>query len=62
MPTAADGLSFGPFRLVASERLLTKEGAALELGSRALELLIILLSTPNEIVSKKDLMARVGPM
>jgi predicted ATPase/DNA-binding winged helix-turn-helix (wHTH) protein len=61
MPTAADGLSFGPFRLVASERLLTKEGAALELGSRALELLIILLSTPNEIVSKKDLMARVWP-
>jgi predicted ATPase len=31
------------------------------LGSRALELLIILLSTPNEIVSKKDLMARVWP-
>ena len=61
MTTAADGLSFGPFHLVASERLLTKEGAPLQLGSRALEILIVLTSTPNEIVSKKELMSRVWP-
>src|SRR5882757_6798140 len=56
-----DGFSFGPFQLVASERLLTKAGAPLELGSRALDILLVLISTPNEIVSKKDLMSRVWP-
>ena len=59
MTAAADGLSFGPFQLVASERLLTKDGVPLELGSRALDILIALISTPNEIVNKKDLMSRV---
>ena len=65
MATAAgqtrDGLAFGPFHLVASERLLTKQGAPVELGSRALDILITLISTPNEIVSKKDLISRVWP-
>lgn len=55
------GLSFGPFNLLVAERLLTKEGAPVELGARALDLLIVLISTPNEVVAKKDLMARVWP-
>ena len=33
----------------------------MELGARALDILIALTSTPNEVVSKKDLMARVWP-
>ena len=65
MATAAgqtkDGLSFGPFNLIASERLLTKDGAPVELGARAFEILIALISTPNEVISKKDLMSRVWP-
>ena len=61
MPTAAGGLSFGPFHLLASERLLTREGAAVELGSRALDILIVLISTANEPVSKKELISRVWP-
>lgn len=61
MTTAADELSFGPFRLVPSERLLTKGDCPIELGSRALDILIVLISQPNEIVSKKDLMSRVWP-
>jgi predicted ATPase/DNA-binding winged helix-turn-helix (wHTH) protein len=56
-----DGLSFGPFHLVANERLLTKAGAPVELGARALDILIALISAPNEIVSKKDLLLRVWP-
>ena len=55
------GLSFGPFNLVVNERLLTKEGVPVELGARALDILIVLTSTPNEIVSKKNLMSRVWP-
>jgi len=56
-----DGLSFGPFNLLAGERLLTKGGVPIELGARALDILIVLTSTPNEVVSKKDLIARVWP-
>ncbi|MER9971863.1 winged helix-turn-helix domain-containing protein [Mesorhizobium sp. M0060] len=56
-----DGLSFGPFHLAAGKRLLTREGAPVELGSRALDILIALISTPNEIVGKKDLMSQVWP-
>src|ERR1700742_4463273 len=56
-----DELSFGPFHLVTSERLLTKEGAPVDLGARALDILTVLVSTPNEVVSKKDLMSRVWP-
>ena len=58
---AKDRLSFGPFHLAAGERLLTREGAPVELGSRALDILIVLTSAPNEVVSKKDLMSRVWP-
>jgi predicted ATPase/DNA-binding winged helix-turn-helix (wHTH) protein len=61
MTTAANGLSFGPFHLIPSERVLTRQGAPLKLGSRALDILIVLISTPNEVVSKKDLMSRVWP-
>jgi predicted ATPase/DNA-binding winged helix-turn-helix (wHTH) protein len=56
-----DVLSFGPFSLVASERLLTNGGIPVELGARAFDILIALISTPNEVVSKKDLMSRVWP-
>ena len=55
------GLSFGPFKLVVNERLLTKEGVPVELGARAYDILVVLTSTPNEIVSKKDLLSRVWP-
>ena len=56
-----DVMSFGPFSLVASERLLTREGAPVELGARALDIFIALVSRPNEVVSKKELLARVWP-
>jgi predicted ATPase/DNA-binding winged helix-turn-helix (wHTH) protein len=55
------GLSFGPFILLVKERLLTKDGVPVELGARALDMLVVLTSTPNEIVSKRDLLSRVWP-
>jgi predicted ATPase/DNA-binding winged helix-turn-helix (wHTH) protein len=54
-------ISFGPFSLIASERLLTKDGAPIELSSRALDILTVLLSRPNEVMSKNDLLAQVWP-
>jgi predicted ATPase/DNA-binding winged helix-turn-helix (wHTH) protein len=56
-----DVVSFGPFKLIAKERLLTREGAPVGLGDRALDILIALLSRPNQVISKKDLLARVWP-
>jgi DNA-binding winged helix-turn-helix (wHTH) protein len=56
-----DVISFGPFSLIASERLLTKDGAPVDLGARALDILIALVSRPNEVVSKNDLLADVWP-
>jgi predicted ATPase/DNA-binding winged helix-turn-helix (wHTH) protein len=56
-----DALSFGPFQLQVKERLLTKGGTPVDLGARTLDLLIALISCPNEVVSKKDLMSRVWP-
>lgn len=65
MPTgpdeARDGLSFGPFQLLVRGRLLTRDGNPVEIGARALDLLIALISSPYEVVSKADLIARVWP-
>lgn len=65
MPTgldeAKDGLSFGPFHLLVRGRLLTRDGVPVLLGARALDLLIVLISSPYEVVGKADLIARVWP-
>jgi predicted ATPase/DNA-binding winged helix-turn-helix (wHTH) protein len=50
--------SFGPFRLRATERLLERDGEALKIGSRALEVLIMLVEHAPQVVSKRDLIAR----
>jgi predicted ATPase/DNA-binding winged helix-turn-helix (wHTH) protein len=56
-----DVFSFGPFRLVAGERLLTRDGVPVDLGARALDILVALVSRPNEPVGKRELMAEVWP-
>src|SRR5262245_48302804 len=61
MASSMDVLLFGPFRLVQSERLLTREGAPVELGARALDILIALVSRPNDVISKKELLSHVWP-
>jgi predicted ATPase/DNA-binding winged helix-turn-helix (wHTH) protein len=58
---ATEVISFGHFTLVASERLLMKDGAPVELGSRTLDILIALVSRPNEVVAKRELLAQVWP-
>ena len=60
-PPDKEVLSFGPFRLAAGERLLTRDGTPVELGARALDVLIALVSRPNEVISKNDLLLRVWP-
>jgi DNA-binding winged helix-turn-helix (wHTH) protein len=52
---------FGPFRLLPTQFLLLEGDKPVHLGSRALEILIVLLERPGELVSKKQLMDRVWP-
>ncbi|MET0291580.1 MAG: winged helix-turn-helix domain-containing protein [Steroidobacteraceae bacterium] len=54
-------LSFGPFELYRTRKLLLESGEAVRLGSRALELLVVLVERAGEVVGKNELMARVWP-
>jgi predicted ATPase/DNA-binding winged helix-turn-helix (wHTH) protein len=53
--------SFGPFRLFAAERLLQKKDEPLPLGGRALDILIALVERAGEVVTRRELIARVWP-
>ena len=54
-------ISFGPFRLIPSRRLLLEGDRPLHIGSRALTILQVLLERAGEIVEKKDLARLVWP-
>ena len=54
-------VSFGPFCLLPTQFLLLEGDKPVPLGSRALEILIALLERRGELVSKRDLTARVWP-
>jgi len=58
---APTDISFGPFRLFPARFLLLEGDDPVPLGSRALEILIVLLERPGELVRKQELMARVWP-
>ncbi|TQF27180.1 transcriptional regulator [Bradyrhizobium sp. UNPF46] len=58
---ATGTLSFGPFSVSPHERLVTRDGVVLPLGAKAFDTLMALMSRPNEVVSKWDLMALVWP-
>lgn len=56
-----DVAAFGPFRLFPKRRLVEKDGVPIGLSGRALDILILLTERAGEVVSKKDLTARVWP-
>jgi len=60
-PLSQELICFGPFCLSVTERILEKGGVRLRLGSRALDILIALVERPTEVVSKRELIARVWP-
>jgi predicted ATPase/DNA-binding winged helix-turn-helix (wHTH) protein len=55
----SESASFGPFRLFPAARAIEKDGIPLELGNRALDILIVLVERAGEIVSHKELISRV---
>ena len=56
-----DEITFGPFRLDLKQRILSREGEPVRLGSRTLDILCALASANGELVSKDALMAAVWP-
>jgi predicted ATPase/DNA-binding winged helix-turn-helix (wHTH) protein len=59
--SAAREFTFGPFYLYATERRLLRDGQAVDIGSRALDILIALVEQAGEVIGKKALVARVWP-
>jgi predicted ATPase/DNA-binding winged helix-turn-helix (wHTH) protein len=60
-PSEGNLISFGPFRLYPAERLLKKGEQTLPLGGRALNLLMALVERAPEIISRRELIARIWP-
>src|SRR5712691_8830984 len=54
-------ISFGPYRLLAAQRLLLEGDRPVRLGSRAFDILAALVDRAGEVVTKEQLMARAWP-
>ena len=50
---------FGPFAVQFPQRALTKDGQAVRLGSRAIDILVVLLENAGALVSTRRLCERV---
>jgi predicted ATPase/DNA-binding winged helix-turn-helix (wHTH) protein len=57
----AEVFQFGPFRLIACERLLVNKGEPVALGGRALDILIALIERAGEVVRHRELIKRIWP-
>ncbi|MDB5424274.1 MAG: transcriptional regulator [Phenylobacterium sp.] len=54
-------IAFGRFRLQTRNRELLADGAPVPLGSRAVEVLLVLIEAGGELVTKDELLSRVWP-
>jgi len=60
--TAASALyGFGPYLLVPAQRALLRDGELVRIGSRAFDILAVLVERAGLIVGKEELLARVWP-
>jgi DNA-binding winged helix-turn-helix (wHTH) protein len=61
-PSPADTtLEFGRFRILTRRRQLLADGVPVELGTRAFELLMILIDADGALVTKEELLALAWP-
>jgi len=58
---AVDAIRIGPYELSPSDRRLSRDGEAIELGARAFDLLCVLAEQPGRLVTKAQLLERVWP-
>jgi DNA-binding winged helix-turn-helix (wHTH) protein len=59
--TADKALGFGRFHVLLRRRQLLADGIPIELGTRAFDLLLVLLEADGLLVSKDELLSRVWP-
>jgi DNA-binding winged helix-turn-helix (wHTH) protein len=59
--TAEAALEFGRFRVLLRQRQLLADGLPVELGTRAFDLLLVLLEADGSLASKEELITRVWP-
>ena len=59
--SATKQVSFGPFRLLPYQRLLMERDEPVHLGSRALDILTVLVERPGELVTRAELMRQAWP-
>src|ERR1700733_8791474 len=52
---------FGPFEFHPTQRLLSRAGKPIRVGSRARELLLALLENAGTVIKKRTLLERVWP-
>jgi DNA-binding response OmpR family regulator len=60
-PTADATLEFRRFRVLLRQRQLLADGIRVELGTRAFDLLLVLLEADGLLVTKEELLSRVWP-
>jgi predicted ATPase/DNA-binding winged helix-turn-helix (wHTH) protein len=60
-PKSGQEITFGPFCLYPDARILLRSDKPVQLGSRAREMLLLLVERAGEVVKKRELMARVWP-
>src|SRR5271169_1161313 len=58
---ALGAVEFGRFRLLPHRRELRADGAAVELGSRAFDILMVLVEARGALVTKDEILSRVWP-
>lgn len=58
-PPTAGPVAFGPYLLRADIRCLERDGRPVQLGDRAFDILCVLTERPGEIVTNRELLARV---
>src|SRR6516164_1918650 len=58
---ALGGVEFGRFRLLPHRRELRADGVAVELGSRAFDILMVLTEARGALVTKDEILSRVWP-
>ena len=61
MAADSDFIEFGRFRVHRRDRMLLADGSSLDLGARAIEVLLALIDAGGALMSKDDLLSRVWP-
>jgi len=59
--TAGEAIEFSCFRVLLRQRQLLADGVPVELGTRAFDLLLVLLEADGSLVTKQELLSRVWP-